>query len=61
MFTFLGFAGAVNARLKQAMIQSEVWQEAAIMNSVLAAGDTAVLHVGTAPGRVCATLAGTRR
>ena len=38
-FTFLGYAGAVNARLKQAMIESEVLQEAAIMNSVLPVGD----------------------
>ena len=32
-FTFLGYAGAVNGRLKQAMIESEVLQEAAIMHS----------------------------
>ena len=38
-FTFLGYTGAVNARLKQAMIESEVLQEAAIMNSVLPVGD----------------------
>ena len=38
-FTFLGYAGAVNARLKQAMIESELLQEAAIMNSVLPVGD----------------------
>ena len=42
MFTFLGYAVAVNARLKQAMIESEVWQEAAIMKTVLAAGDQQV-------------------
>ena len=38
-FTFLGYTGTVNARLKQAMIESEVMQEAAIMNSVLPVGD----------------------
>ena len=38
-FTFLGCAGAVNARLKQAMIESEVMQEAVIMDSVLPIGD----------------------
>ena len=34
-FTFLGVAGAVDSRLKQAMIESEVLQEAAILNSAL--------------------------
>ena len=38
-FTFLGYAGAFNGRLKQAMIESEVMQEAAIVNWVLPAGD----------------------
>ena len=38
-FTFLGYAGAVDARLKQAMIESAVMQEAAIKKSVLPARD----------------------
>ena len=41
-FTFLGYPGAVDARLKQAMIESEVLQEAAIMNSALPAKDQQV-------------------
>ena len=41
-FTFLGFAGAVDARLKQAMIESEVMQETAITNSALPARDQQV-------------------
>ena len=36
-FTFLGYAGAVGSRLKQAMIESEVLQETAITNSALLA------------------------
>ena len=52
-FMFLGYAGAVDARLKQAMIESEVMQEAAIINSALPVGDSTglnavVLHVGAA-------------
>ena len=38
-FTFLGYAGAVDSRLKQAMIESEALQEAAITNSALPARD----------------------
>ena len=34
-FTFLGYAGAVDSRLKQAMIESEVLPEASITNSAL--------------------------
>ena len=34
-FTFIRYAGAVDSRLKQAMIDSEVLQEAAITNSAL--------------------------
>ena len=34
-FTFSGYAGAVDSRLKQAMIESEVLLEAAITNSAL--------------------------
>ena len=34
-FTFLGYAGAVDLRLKQAMIESEVLQDAAMTNSAL--------------------------
>ena len=45
-FTFLGNAGAVNATLKQAMIEKEVMQEAAIMNSVLPVGDQQASTVG---------------
>ena len=41
-FTFLGYAGAVDARPKQAMIESEVLQESALMDSVLAARDQQV-------------------
>ena len=41
-FTFLGYAGAADARLKQATIESEVLQESAIMDSVLAARDQQV-------------------
>ena len=41
-FTFLGYAGAVDARPKQAMIESEVLQEPALMDSVLAARDQQV-------------------
>ena len=41
-FTFLGCAGAVDSRLKQAMIESEVLPEAAIMNSALLAKDQRV-------------------
>ena len=41
-FTFLGYAGAVDSRLKQVMIESEVFQENAIMNSVLPAIDQRV-------------------
>ena len=41
-FTFLGYAGAVDSRLKQAMIESEVLQAAAITNSALLAGDQRV-------------------
>ena len=38
-FMFLGHAGAVDARLMQAMIQSELMQEAAIMNAALPVRD----------------------
>ena len=41
-FTFLGYAGALDSRLKQAMIESEVLQEAAITNSALPARDQRV-------------------
>ena len=41
-FTFLGYAGAVDSRLKQVMIESEVLQENAIMNSALPARDQRV-------------------
>ena len=41
-FTFLGFAGAFDSRLKQEMIASEVLQENAIMNSALPARDQRV-------------------
>ena len=41
-FTFLGYAGAVDSRLKQAMIESEVLPEAAITNSALPARDQRV-------------------
>ena len=41
-FTFLGYAGAVDARLKQAMIESEVLEDAAIMNAALPARDQQV-------------------
>ena len=42
MFTFLGYVGAVDSRLKQAMIESEVLQETAITNSALPARDQRV-------------------
>ena len=38
-FTFLGYAGAVDSRLKQPMIESEVLPEAVITNSALLARD----------------------
>ena len=61
-FTFLGYAGAVDARPKQAMIESEVLQEPALMDSVLAETNRSpALHVGTTLGWICATLAGTRK
>ena len=65
-FTFLGYAGAVDSRLKQAMIESEVLPEASITNSALPARDqrvstTVVLHVSTALGGFSATIAGTCR
>ena len=41
-FTFLGYAGAVDSRLKQAMIESEVLPEASITNSALPARDQRV-------------------
>ena len=41
-FTFLGYAGAVDSRLKQAMIESEVLPEAAITHSALPARDQRV-------------------
>ena len=41
-FTFLGYAGAVDSRLKQAMIESEVLPEASITNSALSARDQRV-------------------
>ena len=41
-FTFLGYAGAVDSRLKQAMIESEVLQETAITNSALPTRDQRV-------------------
>ena len=41
-FTFLGYAGAVDSRLKQAMIESEVLPEAATTNSALPARDQRV-------------------
>ena len=41
-FWFLGSAGAVNARLEHALIESEVMEEAAIVNSVLPVGDQLV-------------------
>ena len=41
-FTFLGYAGAVDWRLKQAMIESEVLQETAITNTALPARDQRV-------------------
>ena len=41
-FTFLGYAGAVGSRLKQAMIESEVLPEAATTNSALLARDQRV-------------------
>ena len=41
-FTFLGYAGAIDSRLKKALIESE---RQASLNAV-------VLHVGTALGRV---------
>ena len=41
-FTFLGHAGAVDSRLKQAMIESEVLQKTAITNSALPARDQRV-------------------
>ena len=42
IFTFLGYAGAVDSRLEQVMIESEVSQENAIMNSALPARDERV-------------------
>ena len=64
-FTFLIYDGAVDARPKQAMIESEVLQESALMDSVLGSQrptgfNAAALHVGTTLGWICATLAGTR-
>ena len=41
-FTFLGYACAVDSRLKQAMIESEVLPEASITNSALPARDLRV-------------------
>ena len=41
-FTFLDYAGAVDSRLKQVMIECEVLQENAIMNSALLARDQRV-------------------
>ena len=41
-FTFLGYAGAVDLRLKQAMIESEVLQDAAMTNSALPPRDQRV-------------------
>ena len=41
-FTFLGYAGPVDSRLKQAMIESEVLPEASITNSALLARDQRV-------------------
>ena len=41
-FTFLGYAGAVDSRLKQVMIESEVLPEASITNSALPARDQRV-------------------
>ena len=41
-FTFLGYAGAVDSRPKQAIFESEVLQEAAITNSSLPARDQRV-------------------
>ena len=61
-FTFLIYDGAVDARPKQAMIESEVLQESALMDSVLAETNRSpALHVGTTLGWICATLAGTRK
>ena len=42
MCTFFGYAGAVDSRLKQVMIESEVLQENAIMDSALPARDQRV-------------------
>ena len=41
-FTFLGYAGAVDSRLQQVMIESEALQENATMNSALLARDQRV-------------------
>ena len=41
-FTLLGYAGAVDSRLEQAMIESEVLPEASITNSALPARDQRV-------------------
>ena len=41
-FTFLGYAGAIDSRLQQVMIESEVLQEHATMNSALLARDQRV-------------------
>ena len=41
-FTFLGYAGAVDSRLKQAMIESEMLPEASVTNSALPARDQRV-------------------
>ena len=41
-FTFMDYAGAVDSRVKQAMIESEVLQEAAITNSALLPRDQSV-------------------
>ena len=41
-FTFLGYAGAADSRLKQAIVESEVSQETTITNSALPARDQRV-------------------
>ena len=65
-FTFLGYPGAVDSRLKQAMIESEVLPEASITNSALPAKDQRVsaqlyYMLVLLLERFSATIAGTRR
>ena len=62
-FTFLIYDGAVDARPKQAMIESEVLQESALMTRSWQpeTNRSPAIHVGTTLGWICATLAGTRK